>query len=49
MQALKQQLSPVQQYVQAQIPKLRNGSLAEKADALKGIGKPVGCAAPAAA
>lgn len=39
MQALKQQLSPVQQYVQAQLGKLRSGSLAEKAEALKGLGK----------
>lgn len=32
----------MQQYVQAQIPKLRSGSLAEKAEALKGIGEPRG-------
>jgi hypothetical protein len=40
VQALKQQLSPVQQYVQAQLGKLRSGSPAEKAEALKGLGKP---------
>jgi hypothetical protein len=39
LQALKQQLSPVQQYVQAQLAKLRTGSDAEKAEALKGLGR----------
>jgi hypothetical protein len=39
LQNLKQQLSPVQQYVQAQLAKLRGGSEAEKAEALKGLGE----------
>lgn len=45
LKALRQQLSPVQQYVQAQLVKLRTGSTEEKAEALKGLGRVGGGAA----
>jgi len=38
-QALKGQLSPVQQYVQHQLQKLETGTTAEKAEAIKGLGE----------
>lgn len=37
--ALKGQLSPVQQYVQHQLQKLETGTTAEKAEAIKGLGE----------
>jgi hypothetical protein len=37
-QALKQQLSPVQQYVQHQLEQLQGGSTADKAAAIQGLG-----------